>query len=303
MPEDPYAKYKQAQPDEDPYAKYKSQGSASTTSVPGMEQLGGTPPGAPSVPLPAGLKTPSVPMYNQNGLITDAGANVPMGTAAQIATAPLAATKTLLEDSGKNVSTGIKRAAKGAKNRAWYNPIPSSEEVGGFADVAKGVGEAALPIALGSNPIGTVVGTAVGVPVGAGVQYGAEAVGVPKGYAEGIGMAAGSLAGDISLHEVPSVSDAANGLADTLNESAQKGYNQVLGATTKANKLTSQRVVSGYNAPAPDLGRGATAEVPGLIDRGVTALTRKGLAGKLNDAVSTAGEQLESAWNALPMML
>jgi hypothetical protein len=160
---------------------------------------------------------PSIPMYNREGLITDKGAEEPMGTMASIATAPLAANKSLLESSGKNVSTGLKRMEAGAKQRAWYNPFPSSEELGGVSDVVRGAGEAALPIALGTNPVGTAIGTAAGVPVGAAVEGGAKAIGVPQGTSEFLGTVAGGVAGSKAADVVPRIPGAIRTQMDKID--------------------------------------------------------------------------------------
>ena len=70
--------------------------------------------------------------------------------------------------------------------------------------------------------------------------------------------------------------------ADMLRESANRQYAQVLNATTKGNKLRSERVV------------------PELIDRGVTSTTLKGLSEKSNTAAAAAGQAITDAFDNLP---
>lgn len=90
------------------------------------------------------------------------------------------------------------------------------------------------------------------------------------------------------------------GIPAALRESAQTQYNRVLGATTKPNKIKSQQAVAGYSAPAPEVGEAATAKVPGLIERGVTAFTRKGLLKKISGTVDNLTGALEDQWENLP---
>jgi hypothetical protein len=71
-------------------------------------------------------------------------------------------------------------------------------------------------------------------------------------------------------------------LGKTLEESAEKGYSQALNATTRGNKLRSAKVV------------------PGLIERGVSALTLKGLGKKVASSLDKATEALESGYAGLP---
>ena len=125
-----------------------------------------------------------------------------------------------------------------------------------------------------------------------------QAPDVAGGLGEAGGLLTTAVAPEIAraTAEVP----AKLNVPDLLDASANKGYSQVLGATTKANKFRSQRVVPGYEAAAPDLGPGATVQVPGLIDRGVTAITRKGLAAKINATIQDVGAKLENAWGNIP---
>jgi hypothetical protein len=72
-------------------------------------------------------------------------------------------------------------------------------------------------------------------------------------------------------------------VAPALKSSAQQTYAKVLGPTTKENKLLTQKSVA-----------------PGLIDRGVTAMTRRGLQGKIASAVDDFGQQVGDAIDQLP---
>jgi hypothetical protein len=84
-----------------------------------------------------------------------------------------------------------------------------------------------------------------------------------------------------------------------LEDAATRQYSRVLGATTKPNKFRTAGLVSGYEASAPELGPGATAHVPGLIERGTMAVTRKGLQGKIQGTVADLSQQLENEWGKL----
>jgi len=95
-------------------------------------------------------------------------------------------------------------------------------------------------------------------------------VGGPK-LADASGAVAGKLA-DVSPEAA----------ADALRTSAQKQYAQVLNPTTRGNKLRTARVV------------------PELIDRGVTAMTTKGLQAKAAGYLADTGNALEEAYANLP---
>lgn len=70
--------------------------------------------------------------------------------------------------------------------------------------------------------------------------------------------------------------------ADLLRKSGQAEYARVLNPTTRGNKARTAKVV------------------PELIDRGVTAFTRQGLADRAAAELDTAGAALDKAWSELP---
>lgn len=67
-----------------------------------------------------------------------------------------------------------------------------------------------------------------------------------------------------------------------LKESAEKKASQALGATTIKNKELSEKVI------------------PGLLKKRVFFVTRKGLENKVSNIADDIGEQIDSAFNALP---
>ncbi len=71
-------------------------------------------------------------------------------------------------------------------------------------------------------------------------------------------------------------------LGKSLEESAEKQYGQVLNATTRGNKIRSAKVV------------------PGMLKRGVRALSLKGLGEKTTAELAGATEKLEDAYAGLP---
>lgn len=81
-------------------------------------------------------------------------------------------------------------------------------------------------------------------------------------------------------------------LARALTESAVKSYSRAMGATKEAMKNVSLRSVKGYEV--------AGEKVPGLIERGVTAWSRKGLADKAAQEVAALGDQIDTLWAAVP---
>lgn len=74
----------------------------------------------------------------------------------------------------------------------------------------------------------------------------------------------------------------ANPLASRLSVSAQKQMTQALAPTTKAMKAKAEQVV------------------PGLLQRGTTAMTQESLLAKAADKAEDFGRQIENAWDAIP---
>lgn len=107
----------------------------------------------------------------------------------------------------------------------------------------------------------------------------------PPNPAGGLGEAAGLLApaavAPLAKGAVRAAADSS--VPETLRESAETQYGRVLAPTTKGNKyLTSEKVA------------------PGLIQRGVTATTMKGLAAKTASQVQALGQKLGDAYEGLP---
>lgn len=71
-------------------------------------------------------------------------------------------------------------------------------------------------------------------------------------------------------------------LSPRLETSAAKQYSEALGATTKANKIKTDKVV------------------PGLLEQNVTAFSKEGLQSKAQTALGKASEKLEDAFDNLP---
>jgi len=97
-----------------------------------------------------------------------------------------------------------------------------------------------------------------------------------------IARAAGQATALLAPEAMRAVEPMRGPAADMLRESGQREYAQVLGATTKGNKLRSERVV------------------PELIDRGVTSTTLKGMSEKANTAAAGAGQAITDAFDNLP---
>lgn len=81
-------------------------------------------------------------------------------------------------------------------------------------------------------------------------------------------------------------------LADKLAQSAVQSYSRVLGATKQTMKNVTAKVVSGYDV--------AGTHVPGLLDRGIMAWTRKGLSEKAAAEAANFGDQIDNLWSQLP---
>lgn len=142
--------------------------------------------------------------------------------------------------------------------------------------ILKGTG-AAAKIAAAGKAVKTVAAAAKGAAVGGVVTT-----------AQGGSGTTGAIVGGA----VPLVGAALEPLANSLAESAAKSYNRVLGATKNTMKNLSDKVVRGYSVAGND--------VPGLIDRGVMAWTRKGLSTEAATEVTNLGDQIDNLWSALP---
>lgn len=144
------------------------------------------------------------------------------------------------------------------------NPMKTKKQAAGeFAQTAS--------LAIG-NPIvsGAVAGAGKALERNAGL--GSIFDETAKGAAFGLGS---KLVGK-------GVAKAFQPAAKPLQESAEKSYSKVLGATTKQNKVLSDKVV------------------PGLLGRGEKAVTRTGLLNKAQRGMEQTGEALEAAYEKLP---
>lgn len=274
-----------------------------------MEKLGGTPPGAPKVQLPADLDpnytTPSTFQNPRTGRI---GTNVAPGHADPLTNF----IDNPISGAGK-IKEGVEQISNphpkpGNTPGTRVPPTATQQIAGGVSKVIRGGMQAAtplLPIAVAAAPVAVGTGLVAGTVAGQGAHAGLKGMGASDEVADlGEDITGLAVGGAAAKYGGGAVTAGARRLGNRLGEAAQTSaetqYNQVLGATTKPNKFQSRRVVSGYEAPAPELGKGKTVAVPGLIERGVTAMTRKGLAKKLNAAVTSAAEQLDTAWSELP---
>jgi hypothetical protein len=145
------------------------------------------------------------------------------------------------------------------------------------AEFAGGEGAANALVKSASLPAKVVKGAAVGGAITA-AQGGDAKMGAT------IGGAAPVVAKGIELIAKP--------ISDALLEGAKKSYARALGATKERMKNVANKVVSGYDS--------AGTKVPGLIDRGVRAWTRKGLDAKAAEAAADFGDQIDNLWSNLP---
>lgn len=255
-----------------PWEKYASTSPAEDdgpwakyAGVPGMEKLGGTPP-------PAGLP-PKVDMRQSMeppDLTQDA---------APLVGGPIA----LASKAAQMIPSGAGQAARGVEQIAGADKAPEGKGraiAGGTSQIIRGVGTAAapltLPVAAATAPIATAAGLGVGTAASTGAEAGLKAAGVKPEYAALGGDVAGIAAGAGAAKLAPSAGPA-------LKASGQRSYARALGPTTRENKLLTERQVA-----------------PGLIQRGVTAVTRKGLQAKIAASVEDLGQQVGDAIDALP---
>jgi len=155
------------------------------------------------------------------------------------------------------------------------------------AKTAKAAG-AAADVVGATRALRTAKAARAALNVGKGV-----AVGGGVAAAEGGDVTTGAVIGGVGTAATEGVAAIADTpLAAKLIESAKKSYERTLGATKEAAKRIAGKVVGGYEV--------AGEKVPGLIDRGVTAWTRRGLSEKAAEEVSNLGEQIDNLWQSLP---
>lgn len=105
-----------------------------------------------------------------------------------------------MESGVNDVAAGVQQMNEGGNDRSWWNPIPSSKELGGMSKVVRGTGKIVFPLAVAANPVGSLVGAAAGIPVGLAVEAGSKALGVPEGTSEFMGDVAGAATGGLAAH-------------------------------------------------------------------------------------------------------
>lgn len=91
---------------------------------------------------------------------------------------------------------------------------------------------------------------------------------------------------------VPAVTEALSPLAGKLYESAQRSMIRAVGPTKEVMKNMATRVAGGYTV--------AGTEVPGLVERGIIRLTRRGLSAKAAQEVAELGDQIDNLWSTIP---
>lgn len=232
---------------------------------------------------------------------------VPLG-AQQNADKP--ASWTPLEQQSAAFESGVKKLESGVPYRFMERFAGNLNPVSALAPLTdlKGTWEAlkgqttsktqeALAAAKGGNYGRAALSAVESVPF-----VGNLASGLEKDISEGNYAGA---AGTIGSLAAPSLAGRAIGLVPNkvggaLEDAATRQYSRVMGPTTKPNKFRTEGVVSGYEASAPELGTGATAHVPGLLERRTMAVTRKGLQGKIQGTVADLSQQLENEWGKLP---
>lgn len=129
------------------------------------------------------------------------------------------------------------------------------------------------------------------VPRNLGVFGGPAGAAIGEAAAQGIEMAGGarenlnpaSIGFAAAVPAVmPAVAKLGGKAAGVLKDSAFRQYSKVIGATTKENKILSEKVV------------------PELLDRRVTAMSRSGLEAKAENLATSADTALEAGYASLP---
>lgn len=158
-----------------------------------------------------------------------------------------------------------------------HNLNREAEAQAQFAPIAAGAKMIAEPMRM-MGAFGGPVGAAIGETAAQGVEL---AGGARQDFSptEVATQAAIPAAADVAGKIIGTVGPK---LANPIREAAQRQYSKVIGATTKENKLLSEKVV------------------PQLLSNEVRAVTRKGLERKATGLAEKADVDLESAYAALP---
>lgn len=189
---------------------------------------------------------------------------------------------------GKNPETGkYGGPVQGIENLAVNVGNAAKDQAGKAIDAAKGQGEfqGMTPMERASSALGH--GVAAAIPIlgpaaaGAGEDIGAGRTG--QGLGEAAGLVGAVVAPELISKGAPGAARAISPTAeDALRGSAEKQYAQALAPTTKPNKALTAKVV------------------PELLDRGVTAMSLKGLQAQAAHHISAVGSAIGDAWDNLP---
>jgi hypothetical protein len=142
---------------------------------------------------------------------------------------------------------------------------------------------------LGSvaGPVGTVGGAALGAATARTIQNFLKQLGGDKSAPHGFKESAidvGKAAVSGGLQEIgEAVPLSKTGIAPALKGSAEKKVAQVLGATKETAKDITEKKL-----------------VPGILERGTVAMSRKGLKSKIETALGNATALLDKVWSAIP---
>lgn len=173
--------------------------------------------------------------------------------------------------------------------KATGRPDPYAQGMPGFAGTKVPVSQLGLEqkagdaAQIGSYFVpgeGPLAATAMGALQGAGSAM-SEGQGVAPVLTSGV-IGGGLALGTFGLAKGAGALLEGAGGENALRQSAAKDIESVLAPTTKANKITTQKIA------------------PELAKRGITAPSRGALLEKASNAQETAGQALESAYEALP---
>ena len=166
-------------------------------------------------------------------------------------------------------------------------PSNTPQKVGKFAER---VGEFAIgegAVTAGAKAIPALTRAAASSPRTANIVKNAVVGGGVTGAQGGDPVTGAAIGGGFSA-----AGELVAPLAKALAASAVKSYSRALGASKETMKNISAKVVGGYDV--------AGERIPGLIERGTMALTRKGLAGKASREVEILGDQIDTLWSSIP---
>jgi hypothetical protein len=204
--------------------------------------------------------------------------------------------RNVLESIGKTVEHTGEYMAGEAGAKALVSGVTAIPKIAKLVAAAPKAAKVIGRIAQGAAVGGTI----------AAAQGGSGTVGAVIG-------GAGPAVGEVAEAVAPKVAK----LSARLAESAQKSYARTMGATKETMKNMASKVIGGYEAPiaageqtAKDviaakaageaLPAAAESHVPGLIERKISAWTRKGLSEHSANEVENLGEQIDNLWSEMP---